>query len=228
MSNIKLLIKKKPKVVKSQPKKKRKTSEQTNVKEITEKMKTLDINIEDNTVFAFIHIHSLIGDKHNERYKDGFYLISILFDINYELKLPHKKKRYDKWVYGSKTADIPIDALIMDSNNSIKYYNFYKENNNILWTSTKKYSKYTIKFIYVKHMFQNEANSLDKKWRTYFNFIKINEPNPIDAVFKHSHNTHIDNKINIIKDDKVVTTIKTKVIFKEIQKNKMKLLQNEK
>jgi len=221
MSNIKLVIKKKPKASKLQPKKKRKTVD-ISVEEITEKMDDLDL--EDNTVFVFVHLHSLIEDKHRERYEEGFYLVSILFDIDYELKTAHKKKRYDKWTYGSTSVDLTIDALTMDNNNSIKYYNFCKMKDNILYTSTKKYSKYVVKFVYVKHMYQSEAIKLSKKWRTYFNRTKISEQYYIDGVLKHSQNSHIDNKINILSGDKVFTTIKTKVIFKEIQKNKMKLL----
>jgi hypothetical protein len=225
MSNIKLVIKKKAKVAKSQPKKKRKTMTcQEDVGEITEKIK--DLTIDDNTVFTFVHLHSLIEDRHRGRYEDGFYLISILFDVDYELKTAHKKKRYDKWTYGPNFLDVNIDALSMDNNNSIKYYNFCKEKDNILYTSTKKYSKYVIKFVYVKDMYQSEVHKLSKKWRTYFNHTKISEQHHIDGVLKHSQNSHIDNKINILSGDKVFSTIKTKVIFKEIQKNKLKLIRS--
>ena len=221
MSNIKLIIKKKPNAPKSQPKKKRKAQDE--LEEITEKIK--DLTIEDNTVFAFVHLHSLIEDKHRGRYEDGFYLISILFDVDYELKTAHKK-RYDKWIYGPNSLDVNIDALSMDNNNSIKYYNFCKEKDNILYTSTKKYSKYVVKFVYVKDMYQSEVCKLSKKWRTYFSRTKISEQYHIDGVLKHSQNYHIDNKINILSGDKVFSTIKTKVIFKEIQKNKLKLIRS--
>ena len=231
--NISIIIKKKG------DKTKRKIkifNEKESVKYIAKKMKKLDINDDEfglkdnsiieydnlhldmnNEVYIFIHCHYLYDRKRvlkNDYLKNAFYLVSILFNIKSDI------------YFGKRKVNKENDFLILDNLHLAKYYEYSKNNNNILYESKKKYSKYTLRFVYLKKLLK-PINTFCK-WRTYFNFVDINCKYGIDSVFDYAKknydenyfNEHVENGINIIKGSKYFTCINTKVIFKDIKKNK--------
>lgn len=231
--NISILIKKKGGKIKRKIKI---FNEKESVKYITKKMKKLHLNnkeddVEDdpiiefnnldinenNEVYIFVHYHYLYDREkalENDYLKNAVYLVSILFNIKSEI------------CFGKRKVNKENDFLILDDLYLAKYYEYSKKNDNILYESNKKYSKYTLKFVYLKNLLK--PIDIYCKWRTYFNIVDINCEYGIDSVFDYTKknydskfsNNHIENGINIIKGNQYFTCISTKVIFKDMKKHK--------
>jgi len=181
--------------------------------DVISKINNLDIN--NNIAYIFIHFKYDKPIFNRDIIKNGVCLVSILFN---EIKMNEKY-----------CIDIDLKDLY-------DYYKYNKLNDNILVECKTEYKKYTLKFIYLKNIIENNLNNY--KWKTYFNIIDINSIYAIDSILNSKvkiirnseyecfFNTHINNKINLIKNMKIFMEINIKVIFKNMKKNKMQIENN--
>ena len=182
--------------------------------DVIDKIENLDLD--NNLVHIFVYFKDNKSAKENKYAKVGMCTVSILFNL---LDLKDKK-------------GLGNDCINLDSSTLYNFYEYNQKIDNILFEAKKEYKKYVLKFVYLKNIPRESDFTLKKsRWRTYFNTVDIDCIYAIDSIFtckwitNQDFNTHIDNKINLVRDGKVFTIINTKVILKNMKKNKIKIEQ---
>jgi hypothetical protein len=160
-----------------------------NENNISDLFSTLDIN--DNIVYLFVNVSHIWKNMSNIK-KSGVLLYSLLM--------------YNE------------NKLIINSKYSRHYYVKNKENSNILIEDEKKYSKFTVKFIYLKF------TNIESKWFNWEQSIYVlDKVKYKDYLFE---NEKIKNsKIEICEGNKVKFKLSCSAVLRNIISNIMKIYQ---